>query len=113
MAQKFYARVDTNALRLNQLNLGDADKFIIVNPIPKGTLIDVVRFENINLGRGIKKYAVLSNGNYVDADFISAETTTIQTAKAEKKKFNWVYFGIGAAVVAGLYFGGRRFFGKR
>jgi hypothetical protein len=113
MAQKLYARIDTNALRLNQLNLGDADKFIIVKSIEKGTLLNVMKFENINLGRGIKKYAVLNDGLYVDADFLSAESLSPPTTKKEKKKFNWAYFAIGIAVVGGVYLGGRRLFRKR
>ena len=113
MEQKYYARIYTNALQLNPLNLGDADKFIIVKLIPKGTLLNVVKFENINLGRGIKKYAILTDGLYVDADFISAESSLPQTTKKEKRKFNWAYFAIGVAVVGGVYLGGRRLFRKR
>ena len=74
---------------------------------------NVVKFENINLGRGIKKYAILTDGLYVDADFISAESSLPQTTKKEKRKFNWAYFAIGVAVVGGVYLGGRRLFRKR
>ncbi len=117
MAQLF-ARKNANALKKNPLNLGDSDKFLIVKSIPAGTPLNVVRYENISLGRGIKKYAVLSDGLYVDADFIASEINLNEderpiVEKKKEKNNSWIFFLVGAVIVGGVYLGGRRLFRKR
>jgi phosphate/sulfate permease len=117
MAQKFYAKSGTQRLKRNPFAVGFLDLFVNSGTIPAGTQVDVEKFVVERYQDGNKRFAVLTDGDYVDADKLVSYSFLPESdrlVQSKPKKFPaWAMFAIGIAVVGGLYLGGRRLFRKR
>ena len=118
MAQKLYAKAGTQRLKKNPFAVGFLDLFVNAGTIPAGTQVDVEKFVVERYQDGNKRFAVLTNGDYVDADKLVSysflpESDRLIKSKPKKKFPAWAMFAIGVAVVGGVYLGGRRLFLKR
>jgi hypothetical protein len=112
MAQKFYAKSGTQRLKRNPFAVGFLDLFVNAGTIPAGTIVDVEKFVVERYRDGNKRFAVLTNGDFVDADKLVSYSFLPDSDKPKQNKKeknpNWILFVVGAVVVGGAYFGVRK-----